>query len=237
MIATRFSLALIVSLLLAACNGASLQTIWKLRNVDLGALEPAQVRISINAPEWMGPMLYDLQLEVQIQPSGREPTTGLFQLRRVDRPEDVAAIQRAGLAADNLSIFEFAPQELKRIRQFQSQMTASKDAEDSGSESYQLQRKGRAVCLSFPPAGAPTTVNIYLHPTAEIGWVLIEANVDISELDLANSMSASDEAACRNFPRKDLGGKAVAHEAQPSGEGARKSSNKLDGGVSFHSGK
>lgn len=227
--AVRLSLTLFVYLFLAACNGASLQTIWKLRDVDLGTLEPTKVRIAINAPKWMEPMLDDLQLAVVTQPSGRETTTSLFQLRMVDRPEDLAAIHSAGLAADNLSIFEFVPQELKRIRQFQSQMIALKKTEDSGVESYQLQRKGRAVCLSFPPPGAPTAVDIYLHPTDEIGWVLIERDVDIRELDLADGMPAPDEAACRNVSGREQD--AIAGKAS----GARV--KKLHGGVSIQSGR
>lgn len=101
MMAVRFTLMLFVPLFLAACNGASLQTIWKLRNLGIGTLDPSQVRIAINAPGWMGAMLDDLQLSAHLQPSGREAISGVFRLRRVDLPDDGAAIQRAGLAADN----------------------------------------------------------------------------------------------------------------------------------------
>ncbi len=246
MIAARFSLALFVFLFLAACNGASLQTIWKLLKIDLATLEPSQVRIAINAPEWMGPMLDDLQLSIRMQPSGREVTSGLFQLRRVKRPEDIVAIQRAGLAVDNLSIFEFASKELERIRKFQSQMntlinTEDGETEERGVDSYRLQRKGRAICLSHPPPDASTTVDIYLYPTAEIGWVLFDENVDVREFDLADSVTPLDEAACRNShknsPGNDAGGEAVARRAEVSGVEAKKLPKKLNGGVSIHSGK
>lgn len=108
----RLSLALIFFVFLTACNGASLQTIWKLRNLGIGTLDPSQVRIAINAPGWMAPMLDDLQLAGHLQPSGREAISGVFRLRRIDLPDDVTAIQRVGLAVDNPSIFEIAQQDL-----------------------------------------------------------------------------------------------------------------------------
>ena len=101
-------------------------------------------------------------------------------------------------------------------------MTTLIKTEDSGVESYRLQRKGRAVCLSFPPPGAPTAVDIYLHLTDEIGWVFIEGDVDIRELDLADGMPAPDEVACSNSPGNDPGGESVASEAQTSGKVAKK---------------
>ena len=158
----RRSLIFIVALFLVACNGSTLQTGWKLRNVDPATLDPAQVRIAIHAPPWMRSMLDDLQLAVRFQSMGGATASGLFRLRRIDRPDDVAAIRRAGLTAENLSIFEITPEDLKAARKFQRELVAARSAGPGGNEIIRIQRKGRALCLSVPPPGASTKVDVYV---------------------------------------------------------------------------
>jgi hypothetical protein len=229
----RLSLVVTVCLFLAGCNGSALQSGWKLRNVDPGTLDPAQVRLAIHAPPWMRSMLDDLQLSVRFQSMDRAVAAGLFRLRRIDRPADIATIQRAGLAVENLSIFEITPEDLKAARKFQSELVALRSAGPGGNEIARIQRKGRAVCLTFPPPGESTNVDLYLHPTDEVGWVLFSENEDIGEFDLADSAPSPDAALCRPSGKNDAGADERAVDPKTSGQRAKK----LQGGVNFQSGE
>jgi hypothetical protein len=225
----RWSLVFIVSLFLVACNGATLQTAWKLRNVDPATLDPAQVRIAIHAPPWMRSMLDDLQLAVRFQSMGGATASGLFRLRRIDRPDDGAAIQRAGLAVENLSIFEINPEDLKAARKFQSELVALRSAGPGGNEIARIQRKGRAACLSFPPPGESTKVDVYAHISNETGWLLFNEALDIGEIELADGIAAPDAAVCASLSKSE------ADAPAPQSAGARP--KKFRGDVSVQSGE
>lgn len=222
----RLSLVVTVYLFLAGCNGVPLTTIWKMRKLDPLTADPAQVRIALRGPQWMAPMFDDMRIRIRSDVWHHDPLSYTFHLKKVDAAREGAALGRAGLASEDLTILQVDPVETASMREALESILAYKKAGYQGATSVALWNRDLAGCTDFRLPEGPIIMDVYVHLDDSSGWMPLFENRDFSdEIGKIDQSGANCEI--------DAKMNAAKTGPAPSSATAKSRTKELRGGVSF----
>jgi hypothetical protein len=179
------SMLVLSSFGLAACNGESLSTQWKLRKFDPATADIAQVRIAVRPPAWATPTpektIVSAKYEFDDGAAGRQLD---IRLRRADHAEDRAELERLA-PGGGLVVYEAAPGDLGAVRALQSDIEAAKQAGRHGRGA--IEAGGSLACRTGEVPEGPVRIDAYIHASDVFGWLpLVEGH------DLSASLNANE---------------------------------------------
>ena len=172
----RQLIPLLLALLLAGCNGVPLLTHWKLRHFDLATADVSKLRVALRAPDWTTPTPDKAVIEVT-RPQDDGERKSIIHLRGARHSGDASELARLAPAATPLSVYEVAPQDLAAVAELQAEGARVKQAERTGKSSLRI---GSGVaCRNGAIPDGPITIDVYLHPDDEIGWLPLLQEFDL----------------------------------------------------------
>jgi hypothetical protein len=172
----RSLIPMVFALLLSGCNGVPLMTQWKLRHFELGAADISKLRVALRGPEWATPTPERAVLEV-IRAGEDGERKLIIHLRRAQHFGDAVELARLARDATPLSVYEVAPQDLATVAGLQAEAAKAKPEGRAGVGSIKI---GSGVaCRNGPVPGGPISIDAYLHPDDEIGWLPLVEGFDL----------------------------------------------------------
>jgi hypothetical protein len=185
---------------LAACNGASLATRWKLRDFNLGAADLSQLRLALRGPDWTTPTPQNAVLEVKTWTGDDESQSKILPLRLQAgaHPADAEELARQG-GAPGLVVVELAPQSLAPARKVQEE--AARVREQGGRTHVKLNLAGAIACRSRDIPPGAIAVDIFIHASDALGWLPLYAQFDARGEEKDDAKVAEALPPCAGKPK------------------------------------
>lgn len=166
----------LVALTLAGCNGVPLMTQWKLRHFDLATADVSRLRVALRAPTWVTPTPDKAVLEAtRARDEGDRKST--IHLRRAQHSNDATELARLTRGATPLAVYEIAPQDLAAVADLQAE--AAKAKQEGGGAKGSVTIGSGVACRSGAVPDGPISIDVYLHPDDEIGWLPLLEEFDL----------------------------------------------------------
>jgi hypothetical protein len=173
----RRFIAVVLFLPLAACNGASLATQWKLRDFNLATADLSQLRLALRGPEWTSLTPEKAVLEVKTWTGDDDSKAKTFALRlqKGAHPADAAELALRG-GTPTLTVVELAPQNLASARE--AQQEAARVRAEGGHTRGKIEITGAIACRrgEIPPGAIPA--DVFIHASDALGWLPLYTDFD-----------------------------------------------------------
>lgn len=177
----RFASTCLAALALAACNGVPIATQWKLRNFRPDTADFSQFRFAARLPVWMTPTPDTAKAIVSHSSLDNPADKRTLHLRlapATTHPEDAKALVELANSA-GLAVFEVDRRDLAPIRAEQEAARALKSGDEKRKGDLTLDH---AACRDSEVPTGPIPLDVYLHPSDEIGWVTLLEGANLRAL-------------------------------------------------------
>lgn len=121
----------IVGLLLSACSGIPLKTMYKLATADRMNLNPAVLRAAVRMPESIRPGLNSAKLSLSMTRPGEKPKPETFILQAVSSPTEMLPLNNQQRKGYKIWVFRMNPKDVPQLVQLRERAKALK-AETNG---------------------------------------------------------------------------------------------------------
>lgn len=200
--AARFGGAVLLAVGLSGCGHVPLTTMARLSTFDPGAIDPAQLRIAIRAPDWMEPRRGEATLKFTLGRRGGTPVREeRFALEPAEAPQETARLAAHRRAGERVWPWRVTAADAARIRALQAEARALR-AGDASLDRLTLAAGIEACRRGEAPAG-PIRTTTLLQPDAATGYLTLLDGVDLREtarkagVDLDERLPPCGKAALR----------------------------------------
>ncbi len=186
----RLLAALPLLIALSACNGASIPTLWKLRNSHMATTDLAKARFALGGPEWLRTTPEKAVVEVRYRRDGDDESKSKLlslRLRKATHGEDREALEKAG-GAPTLAVIELAPASLAAAGA--AQREALRLRAEGAKTRARIHLAGALGCRRGDIPPGPIPINVFIHVDDETGWLPLYNGFDVRG-------NAKDEAELR----------------------------------------
>ncbi|MGD0187543.1 MAG: hypothetical protein ABSC25_20150 [Roseiarcus sp.] len=182
----RFSLALLATLLAAACGHMPVSTMIRLRSFDLTTIDPLALRVAVRTPDALAPRPDGVKLVVASRIADEPPRREAFVLKPALEAAELAQLDAFAAKGAAIAAYRLDPADAPRVKALQAEGVSAK-AEHPGRNNFTISI-GAEACRRAPLPDGQLLLTTYLRPDEQTGYLVF-----LKDIDLRQEASATDK--------------------------------------------
>lgn len=172
-------LPIATAILLGACTAIPVKTLYKLATTDLMTVNPADLRVAAQMPDWVAPRPDGVKLELSMKRTGEADVNERFILQTIPTALEGKALNAAAKPGYQLYAYRLAPADIPRLQHFRDTLAAKKA--DGGKKPESTMGVGVDACRKTELPAGEIPMTTFLQLDRESGYMPLVVDYNLKQ--------------------------------------------------------